>query len=385
MKSIQNSGAISYSFNQTAPGRVQPIRSPAELYLSLSSYAFLAIANVIGNGLVIGAYVSDKWLQRTIRHTFIIGLAIADFFIGVVPLPIWMYITYSDYHDFPLNWTLYQVYITADIFIGSTSILQLTGISVERTYAVITPVKHRLLNRRNIYIAVAVSWLFSAGLASIQPLQYGTQWQRTYTVFLAIVCFFIPTTVITTAYLSIFIAIKTKKATTRYRKSRNTLAKEVRLSFTVAIITLVFVITWLPLFSVTMLATFNPGILPSSPNSERVLSFVKWMHYCSSALNPFLYAYRHKELQRTMLLLLQRLFVRRNQGVDREEVRSFRLGRMSFINVRKLSSTSHRRSTKSSEMQSTAESCSRAISSGMRVEISGKEKKTKKKTSASSV
>ncbi|XP_068684305.1 melatonin receptor type 1C-like [Montipora foliosa] len=350
MKSFQNSEATLYSFNQTAPGCVQPIRSPAELYVSLSSYAFLAIANVIGNGLVIGAYVSDKWLQRAIRHTFIIGLAIADFFIGVFPLPIWMYITYSDYHDSPLNWTLYQVYITADIFIGSTSILQLT-----------------------------------AGLASIQPLQYGTQKQRTYTVFLAIVCFFIPTTVITTAYLSIFIAIKTKKAMTRYRKSRNTLAKEVRLSFTVAIIALVFVITWLPLFSVTMLATFNPGILPSSPKSERVLNFVKWMHYCSSALTPFLYAYRHKELQRTMLLLLQRLFVRRNQGGDRKEVRSFRSGSMSFINARKLSSTLHTRSTKSTEMQSTAESCSRAISSGMRVEISGKGKETKKKTSASSV
>lgn len=116
-------------------------------------------------------------------------------------------------------------------------------------------------------------------------------------------------------------------------------------------ITLLFVITWLPLFSLTLLATFNPELLPPSNISERLSHFVKWMHYCSSALNPFLYAYRHKDLYRTLVVLLRRPIFKKCPTVD-EDLRSYRSGSVSPSNgVRKLNNPRNRKRKSSTNKQ----------------------------------
>lgn len=106
---------------------------------------------------------------------------------------------------------------------------------------------------------------------------------------------------------------------------------------------------WLPLFTLTMLATFDPEGLPSSIIFARLLHFVKWMHYSSSALNPFLYSYRNPDLRRTICVLLRRVILRRGPGVD--EVFKRRSSSMSSARLRKLSNTSERSRKTSSESQ----------------------------------
>lgn len=108
---------------------------------------------------------------------------------------------------------------------------------------------------------------------------------------------------------------------------------------------------WLPLFTLTILATFDPNALPSSITFARLLHFVKWMHYSSSALNPFVYAYRNPDLRRTISVLLRRLILRRGPGVD--EVFKRRSSSMSSIRLRRLSSTSERSRKTSTESQNT--------------------------------
>lgn len=110
---------------------------------------------------------------------------------------------------------------------------------------------------------------------------------------------------------------------------------------------------WLPLFTLTMLATFDPEALPSSITFSRLLHFVKWMHYSSSALNPFLYSYRNPDLRRTIGVLLRRLILRSGPGVD--EVFKRRSSSMSTTRLRKLSSTSDRsRETSTDSQKSTS-------------------------------
>ena len=208
--------------------QVQPRRSLAELHLSLVSYGFLVIIILFGNGLVISAYIRNKRLRRAATHTFIIGLAAADFLVGLVSVPIWMFISVCNYHGHQINNYAYQFYITADIFIGSASILQLTGISIERSHAILRPFQHRQLQRKTFYIAVATAWFFSAALASFQPLQYGTDWKMLYTMLTATVCFFIPVVVIITAYCSILVAAKKKETLKENQGHKATLEREVR-------------------------------------------------------------------------------------------------------------------------------------------------------------
>ena len=208
--------------------QVQPRRSLTELYLSLVSYGFLVIIILFGNGLVVSAYIRNKRLRKAATHTFIIGLAAADFLVGLVSLPIWMFISVCNHHGHQINNYAYQFYITADIFIGSASILQLTGISIERSHAILRPFQHRQLQRKTFYIAVAAAWFFSAVLASFQPLQYGTDWKMPYTILTATVCFFIPVLVIITAYCSILLAAKSKETLKENQAHKATLEREVR-------------------------------------------------------------------------------------------------------------------------------------------------------------
>lgn len=119
---------------------------------------------------------------------------------------------------------------------------------------------------------------------------------------------------------------------------------------TVALITLLFIIAWLPLFTLTMLATFDPEVLPRSPIIfARLLHFVKWMHYSSSALNPFLYSHRNTDLRRTICVLLRRVVLRRGPAVN--EAFRRRLSSASTVPLRTLSTSSDRSRKSSTESQ----------------------------------
>ena len=136
-------------------------------------------------------------------------------------------------------------------------------------------------------------------------------------------------------------------------------------------ITLLFVTTWLPFYSLTLLATFNPEVLAPSNNSERLSHFVKWMHYCSSALNPFLYAYRRKDLHRNIVVLLRRHVFKKGPSVD-EDLRSYRSGSVSLSSgVRKLNSPRNRkRKSSTNEQKCIAVSNTTANSSWIKYETS---------------
>ena len=224
------SAAVNWSAMQPTNHSLPALRqrSCAELYVLLVSYSFLIATSVAGNGLVIGAYIYNCRLRKKVTHTLIIGLASADFLAGLVSLPIWMYFAALEYNnDQQLGFVAYQFYITADIFIGSASILQLTCISIERAHAVLRPIRHRQLQQKTFYYAVALAWLCSAILASLQPLQYGTKLQMAYTLLMATACFFIPSVLVIIAYCSILLAARHRKTITAHQSHKSTtLAKE---------------------------------------------------------------------------------------------------------------------------------------------------------------
>ena len=259
-------------------------------------YVLLLVAIITGNGLVLSAFSINKRL-RTATNTLIMGLAVSDILVGFVSIPCWLHIFISSHKQSPHDPTTYQFYITFDIFIGSASILQLTSISIERCHAIVRPLRHRTLPMKVFYAMIAIPWMYAVLIASLQPVQF-ERWTEVYTLLMTTTCFFIPFLIILVAYVTIYLYARSKPTSmlTRHRMPKKAYKNEIRLSATVALITMLFVIAWLPLFVVSVMATYYPQQLPSPLGIDRLLKFVKFCHYSNSSLNLFVYAYRNRDM-----------------------------------------------------------------------------------------
>jgi len=270
-----------------------------ELAIITVLYCLLVITIITGNGLILTSFGVNRKL-RTVTNTLIINLSVSDSLVGLVSIPCWMYIFLSRQTEDPYTEATYMFYITIDIFIGSASILQLTSISIERCYAIVRPLRHRAMSMRVFYAMIAIPWVYAAIMASLQPVQF-QRWTEVYTILMTTTCFFIPFIIILAAYVTIYVYARSgpMRKLTRHRVQKKAFNSEIRLSATVALITGLFVIAWLPLFVVTVIGTYYPQNLPSPLWTDRLLKFVKFCHYSHSAINPFVYAYRNKEMIKT--------------------------------------------------------------------------------------
>lgn len=282
-------------------------QSKTEARIIIFSYFLLMVAIIIGNALIMGAFVFERRLRRN-ANILIMGLATADLLVGLVLVPCWLMVS-ARYH---YTWAFYHFYITCDIFLSCASLLQLTSISIERCHAILYPIKHRVLVRKVFYIALAMAWVYAALVALFEPIQYG-KWEQVYTVFYALTCYFFPLIIISAAYGTIFRAAKKGKGSKYLKRYRFSCRNERRLSLTVACITLLFVITWLPMFSLSVMATYWPNSLPGNPATSHLVHIVKWMHYSNSSINPFLYSYRSPDIKRAIHIMVSRLLGKRDQ------------------------------------------------------------------------
>lgn len=278
-----------------------------ELAIITVLYCLLMATIITGNGLILFSFGVNRKL-RTVTNTLIVNLSVSDILVGLVSIPCWIYILLSAYTGNPYSEVSYQFYITVDIFIGSSSILQLTSMSIERCYAIVKPLRHRTLSMRVFYAMIAIPWAYSAMIASLQPVQF-QRWKEEYTILMTTTCFFIPFIIILVAYITIYVYARSgpMRKLARHRVQKKAYNNELRLSATVALITGLFVIAWLPLFVVTVMATYYPQNLPSPLWTGRLLTFVKLCHYSHSAINPFVYAYRNKEMINTFRYIGHRI------------------------------------------------------------------------------
>lgn len=281
--------------------------STDELAVVVSLYALLLFAIIVGNGLVLVAFSINKRLW-TATNRLIMGLAVSDVLVGFVSIPCWLYISISPHKKTPVSYVTYQFYITFDIFVGSASILQLTALSIERCHAIVRPLRHRTLSMKVYYVMILAPWLYAAIIASLQPVQF-QRWSEMYTLLMTTTCFFIPFVIIFVAYLSIYRFARCQPIS-KHRTERKAYKKDLRLSVTLAVITGLFVVAWLPLFVVSMIGTYYPQYLPPTQGTDRVLQLVKFCHYSNSALNPLVYAFRNNEMIRTFRYIGYRLLCR---------------------------------------------------------------------------
>lgn len=280
--------------------------------------SFLLVLILIGNGLVISSYRFNSRV-RTATYVLIISLAVSDGLIGGVTLPLWIYV--ATVKKWNINRALQVFYLSFDIFSALASTLHLTVISIERFVAISRPYLYHTLRPRVYTISIAAIWCISLLLSGIYALAKlysksgGINYLRIYTLSFIFVFFIAPLIIITIINIAIFFIVKKltrghparHQSQRRVAQSRRALRKEYKTALTLVVVTGLFYAAWLPFFVVTLLSMFcRAKCLPYDTSQLLLLmELIKWLQYSQSAFNPFVYAFRDREMRVAFL----RLFV----------------------------------------------------------------------------
>ncbi|XP_055874248.1 alpha-2C adrenergic receptor-like [Biomphalaria glabrata] len=173
---------------------------------------------IIGNFLVIWAILHDRTLKTT-QNLFIMSLAFADFFLGMIVIPFSLTNELMGYWIFGVIWC--ELYKAIDILLCTASIMSLCLISLDRYWSITRAVHYaRQRTRKRAAIMIFTVWFISA-VVSIPPLigwkqpTRESQWAMCtlsedigYVVYSAFGSFFIPAFIMVFVYFKIYQAAK---------------------------------------------------------------------------------------------------------------------------------------------------------------------------------
>ncbi|XP_007426000.2 trace amine-associated receptor 4-like [Python bivittatus] len=277
-------------------------------------YGFMVGAIVLtmcGNLMVIFSVLHFKQLHSP-TNMLICSVATTDFLLSIIVMPYSMVRTVDSCWYF--GDVFCKLHTCCDIMLCTTSIFHLCFISVDRYYAVCTPLHY--LNKITVPVVqgfLAISWfipfLFAFGLVFSEQNVEGIEeyvaslycygfctlvFNKLWGVMSSFIAFFLPGTVMVGIYLHIFVVAK-KHAQQIAQVSRASHSgcdtkgkistkKENKATKTLSIVMGAFIICWLPFFVLTIT---DPYIDFTTP--EDLYNAFLWLGYFNSTCNPIIY------------------------------------------------------------------------------------------------
>lgn len=267
----------------------------AELIIWTIAFAVECLIIIVGNAVAIAVF----WKQRsTLRRTryLLINLAIADFMVGVCAI--------DDIVCFPMKGCkISQKAYKVDACFGMASLSFLVLVSLERLYAVISPLRLRVTKTSTYCFFILASWVLSAMLfLVVYPIF--SYFSITITVqpvilsALQVMCLII----ICVAYSIILVSSKNEdpRLQDSQRKQSKTLAK------TLFIVAFLSVITWFP-HAVINIVRYHTG-----KGQGDMYRAGQVFRMANSFVNPIVYSYRMPEFRNTL---------RKQRFVDKTQIR----------------------------------------------------------------
>ena len=146
------------SNNQTSASATMPVWSRM---LILTSMIFIDISAFFGNLLIICAFFRTRRLQ-TVTNYFIASLAFADALVAIFVLPLSIY-CYQRERSWQLGLILCDLWVSSDVLLCTSSILNLTCISVDRYMAITKPLTYTAYRSKFLArVMILLVWIVSA-------------------------------------------------------------------------------------------------------------------------------------------------------------------------------------------------------------------------------
>ncbi|XP_031570992.1 muscarinic acetylcholine receptor M3-like [Actinia tenebrosa] len=284
-------------------------RSQLEETFAVLITAMLMPLILVGNLLVMTSYKINHRL-RTRTYTFLVNLAVSDLIVGGINIPLWLscIINYDRCSSYK---TFVKIFKIFDLFGAYASIFHLTAISIERYIAVVRPYSFQQLRQKSFYIVSVFAWSLSLLMASLSWFSASHFNLKIYNVAIFLLGFALPAAIVVSMYFGIFkaaksLALRTPVFPQNGRKNQMIMREDRKVAVTVAVISGLFIIAWLPFFILSIIAAFCFECFPANATDTlRIVTSVKWLHYSNSMVNPIVYALRDEEMRNTFKKILK--------------------------------------------------------------------------------
>ena len=266
----------------------------------------LIFVSILGNLLVLVAIVKSPSL-RSSSIVFLCNLAVSDLLVGFVAQP--LYISY----ELTKASFVYKPYTTMALTAGGVSISTMTAISLDRFLALLYHMRYPLLMTLHRAILIAISlWLFN-GLVSLLVL-----WNMTAYYFAIAVSIPIYQLLSIVSYMRIYLIIcrhrlkiraqrnAVANSTQDYQRTHN-MERKSKSAKNTFMYFVVMVVCYLPLFTAMIILTFYTSLWTIAWNLTDTIAFA------NSAINPFLYCWRLRELRTAVIKVAKRILCRQTE------------------------------------------------------------------------
>ncbi|XP_063072332.1 adenosine receptor A1-like [Engraulis encrasicolus] len=302
----------------------------------------IAVACCVGNLLVIWAVWTCGAMRRKPTFCLIVSLAVADFLVGAVVVPLAVLV------DGRVRTSFYGCLLPSciQIVITQASVQSLLAIAVDRFLRVYIPHRYRaVVTQKLIWIMVGTCWS-SSGVLGFIPM-FG--WYRQDTLaemeesnsttitctFLGVipmnymvnfnffVCLLPPLVLMVVLYLCIFVKIhqQLRGSGASGSDSQNYYQKERQLAHSLLLVLVLFGVSWLPLHFMNVAALYSPQL--TVPHQVFYVGIL--LAQANSAVNPIIYALKVQKIREAMRSLWRRVFLcnveRKAQGSSQTRVK----------------------------------------------------------------
>ena len=285
-------GANISSLNTTGSSRIVP--SKAEGIALCTAFILLFVFTVVGNLLTVVLFVINRRLRK--RSLFlVINMACADLMLGIVTLPIYIYLVGLQYGFWTGGWpmSLSTFYMAVDSFLTFASLNSAAFMSGERLYAMQWPLKHLTLSMWAYRFIIFMVWTLALLVAAVWTalnLLLSTK----DAVYVTTPYILILTLMICGCNIGIWRKFQLGGVASN---QQNRASQSKRLTKTLLVVSILSLVSWLPLIISNHLIHVHQVQIP-----YKIYFLVNVLNYSNSFVNPVLYALRIPEFRESLVM-----------------------------------------------------------------------------------
>ena len=293
----------STAHNDTTPSPWRGSLSRSEGIAFCMAFLVESLTILIMNVITVVVFTRTRALRKR-KLYLMINLTVSDFLVGAVAAPIWVHYLGLDFKLWMTNHRTYHITESFGQLTTFASLINLMMVSLERMYATLWPLKHRVLGRRSYYVLIGLSWTLSIFpfLLNMADRHALIAVESFLAVWLSFTCCAL--LVISISYVSIWIKIKFGQHPQRHV----TTAQDRKLTVSLFLVTAVSLVTWLPTKIIYIAYWFDlSSVNALSYNTySRMHYFATLLFFANSLVNPIIYSFRMPHFRQAAVRLVCR-------------------------------------------------------------------------------